>query len=401
VTRTVSAVIGANYGDEGKGHLTNTLTTGPGTLVVRYNGGAQAGHTVVHDGRRHVFHHFGSGSLKRATTYLSKYFIINPMFFKGEFEELGHPNTIVDMDAIVTTPYDIMLNQAAEAARSGGRHGSCGLGINETVTRNEHDRYYKFTVRDLLDGRIAVGQKLRMIRSEWVPLRAKQLGIDLKDMPHLNLDGIVEKYIDDATHFVMNVRFTSNSGLIDHYDNVIFEGAQGLRLDELGKDFPHVTRSRTGSPNIIKILQESEIDEAEIDVHYVTRPYITRHGAGPLSHEITKWPRWPSPAGIPYPGVVDKTNVPNEHQGTLRFAWFDVDEFAEYVNQDKKEWDRAKITMTPYTVFSCIDQLGTEKVTFFEGGVEKQQLFEWFSMAVTSVTDSIGAFLEADGHDKV
>ena len=85
----ISVVIGANYGDEGKGLATDYLASqGTKSLVVRFNGGAQAGHTVVTpDGCRHVFHHFGSGVFAEADTFLSKFFIVNPILFRTEFEE--------------------------------------------------------------------------------------------------------------------------------------------------------------------------------------------------------------------------------------------------------------------------------------------------------------------------
>ena len=87
----VTVIIGANYGDEGKGLTTdfiahNEIEQGKQTIVVCSNGGAQRGHTVeLSDGRRHVFHHFGSGTLAGAETYLPKQFIMNPLIFVKEF----------------------------------------------------------------------------------------------------------------------------------------------------------------------------------------------------------------------------------------------------------------------------------------------------------------------------
>jgi adenylosuccinate synthase len=78
------AVIGAFFGDEGKGLMTDYLANklGKNTLVIRYNGGAQAGHTVATTcGRRHVFKHFGSGCFLEAPSYLSEFFICNPILF--------------------------------------------------------------------------------------------------------------------------------------------------------------------------------------------------------------------------------------------------------------------------------------------------------------------------------
>jgi adenylosuccinate synthase len=96
-------VIGANFGDEGKGLLTDYLCAQGAGMVVRFNGGANAGHTVVTpDGKRHVFSHFGSGSFCDVPTFLSPYFVCNPVLFFHELETLhklgvsptvyAHPN---------------------------------------------------------------------------------------------------------------------------------------------------------------------------------------------------------------------------------------------------------------------------------------------------------------------
>ena len=94
----VKVIIGANYGDEGKGLMTDYFAAEAKRkeefcLVVMGNGGAQRGHTVsTPEGIRHVFHHFGSGTFSGVRTYFPEYFIVNPMVFKKEFTELK--NTI-------------------------------------------------------------------------------------------------------------------------------------------------------------------------------------------------------------------------------------------------------------------------------------------------------------------
>ena len=87
------AVIGANFGDEGKGLATDALAAdlmsrGLDPVVVRSNGGAQAGHTVETQGRRHVFHHVGSGAFPGARTHLSRFFVAHPALLQRELQEL-------------------------------------------------------------------------------------------------------------------------------------------------------------------------------------------------------------------------------------------------------------------------------------------------------------------------
>ena len=182
MTRSAHVVIGANFGDKGKGLVTDHLAAslGAGTLVVRFNGGAQAGHTVqTPDGRRHVFHHIGAGAFAGAATYLSRYLHANPLLLADELAALRslgvEPAYTVDPDAWLTTPFDMMVNQMAEEARGRARHGSCGLGINETVTRSEHQRFAT-RVRDLADvDRLSA--RLATIRDDYVPGRLAALGI--------------------------------------------------------------------------------------------------------------------------------------------------------------------------------------------------------------------------------
>ena len=138
--KDIKIVLGANFGDEGKGLMTDYFSQSPDTIVVCSNGGAQRGHTVeTPDGIRHVFHHFGSGILnskierQRAATYLSEDFIVNPIIFKQEYEELcslGYkPETYIHKNCMVSTPYDMMANQIIEENRGKNKHGSCGLGF--------------------------------------------------------------------------------------------------------------------------------------------------------------------------------------------------------------------------------------------------------------------------------
>ncbi len=141
--KTADVVIGANFGDEGKGLMTDYYAAKADSIVVRFNGGAQAGHTVVTpDNKRHVFSHIGSGSFAGAETFLSRYFVCNPLLFRKEWDVLSPkcaiPQIHVDAAAIVTTPYDMMINQIAEDLRGSGRHGSCGMGFGETIERCTH-----------------------------------------------------------------------------------------------------------------------------------------------------------------------------------------------------------------------------------------------------------------------
>ena len=352
-----SIVIGSLWGDEGKGHMTDILCNEPNTLNVRFNGGAQASHTVVTpEGLRHAFRHFGSGTFAGAKTYLSAEFIINMEAFVLESRELKEkfdiiPTVFVNPDAIVTTPWDVYINQGIETMRENNRHGSCGLGINETVERSKNERY-KITVYDLLFESSLI-EKLKLIRDEYVPKRLKkEYNINITDMPEKYIGLMtdpenIDMFVFYKNEFLKRVRVLGNS-VLSVYDNVVFEGAQGLLLDQGNKKYyPHVTSSNTGIKNVMDILKQVESD-CKADIYYMSRCYITKHGAGPLENELD---------GVPYDKIEDLTNVYNEFQGSLRYSFLDLDLLKSAILMDFWGWQtKANVNI----VITCIDQLGSE-----------------------------------------
>jgi adenylosuccinate synthase len=349
------AVIGAAFGDEGKGLMTDYLAANQPekTVIVRFNGGAQAGHTVQTPAdQRHVFKHFGSGSLLGCPTYLSEFFICNPILFHQEFLQLNgvnlQPKVYVHKEAIVSTPYDMMINQIAEEVRNNNRHGSCGVGINETVERN-FVKEFSLTVDELFD-KEALACKLKYIQNTWVPKRLQVLGIGTISpawQKRLESDNILEYFKTEVDFFLKNCVVSDNAALKE-FSSVIFEGAQGLLLDEVKGFFPHVTRSSTGLKNILNIANDVGI--SMLEVFYMTRAYLTRHGSGPLPFEIN---------ALPYPDIIDATNVPNMHQGALRFAWLNLDLLRQAVFSDLND-AQGGITIKPNLVVTCMDQVGKQ-----------------------------------------
>ena len=322
------AVIGAGYGDEGKGLLVDAVVADSGAaVVVRANGGAQAGHTVVTpDRRRHVFHHLGAGSLAGAGTHLSRFFVHHPMLFGPEREAvaaLGGVTTVTaDPRGAVTTPYDVAANQAAEAARGGLRHGSCGMGFGETVGR-DGDPVHALRMADLA----APGLRARLaaIRDAWLPARLAVFGASLSSLgapaaAAVMGDAVLERFALDCEAYLDAVTLAPDAGL-GRRGTVVFEGAQGLLLDQARGAFPHVTRSNTGLDNVVAVAAEAGL--GPVAVTYATRAYVTRHGAGPLAGE----------GPVPF-DVVDPTNAPNPWQGTLRTAPLDLDVLARAVAAD-------------------------------------------------------------------
>jgi adenylosuccinate synthase len=349
-TRAV-AVIGANFGDEGKGLAVDCLAarlTRP--LVVRFNGGAQAGHTVtLADGRRHVFSHVGAGAFADAPTFLSRFFVVNPMVFAREMAELDalgvRPKILVDPDAQVTTPFDVLINRWIEEVRGVDRHGSVGIGFGETIERAE--RGFGLKVRDLSDDR-EVADHLMRLRHAWLPVRLARLGIPYTAERAQAAAGqqITARYLAEVRLFA-RLAIPAAIDMAVHGRDVIFEGAQGLLLDqERGLSFPHVTRSHTGLKNVLALARDVGI--GHLDAVYMSRAYLTRHGAGPLENESAR---------LAFADVVDATNRPNPWQGSLRLAPLDLDLLRHTIHTDKADALGSGVTIDARVGFTCLDQI--------------------------------------------
>lgn len=349
-----TVIIGSGFGDCGKGLITDFETRRQGSrLVVRFNGGGQAGHTVVDGSKRHVFGNISAGTFAGADTYLSSKYIVNPLVMASELDALDTDATImVHKDARVSTIYDMVLNSVAEIARGADRHGSCGLGINETVTR--HEAGFTLTADDVKTydtSRLA--NRLEYIRTHRVPARLKVLiGKD-----SISGDDRFSKYVEfleaPTTRHAISLKAAAESfriGVPVPGAPVILEGAQGLMLDEYLGTFPHVTRSITGLPYALQAA--SELGLKSIQPVYVTRSYSTRHGAGELQFE-----------GVPFGGTpIDETNVEGQWQGKLRFAPLNLKELRKFIDADLMRGQAVADLFgmklrAPTLALTCVDQL--------------------------------------------
>ncbi len=328
----IKVVIGASYGDEGKGLMTNYFcekAAGKPCITVLHNGGAQRGHTVAkRDGTRHVFHHLSSGTLSGSDTFFADTFILNPLVFRGEYSELC-PDTRIFCSPRCkwSTPFDMMINQIAEDSRGDARHGSCGYGIWETLVRYDSARTVPFPDFILMD----LAQKreyLKNIRGGYLSARLSQIGV--KSIPDewreiLSNNNLIENFIEDCVFFREHVIFTEDS-ILENYPYIVFEGAQGLLLNQdLGENEHHTTPSFTGAENPVRLITELS-GESTVEVCYVTRAYLTRHGAGPFPGECEK--------GEINPAMTDRTNVPNAYQGAIRYGKLDITSFRERIAAD-------------------------------------------------------------------
>ena len=334
MTKDIKIVIGSNYGDESKGLMVRHFCkkSQEKTVVVFHNGTAQRGHTIDYNsGSRHVYHHFCSGTAEGIPTFFAKTFWIHPMEFVREYFELEEkyiypPIAYCDPDALVITPFDMIVDHATEdwiALQSGQREfGSCGFG-----TWCATDRYpaHVYKVSDFI---LQSNEKIRKILKDitedcLILLKNRDVDINKTKYKHyLNTNSvywknIVNHFINDLRFFFSKINLASFNNIYEIFDTLIFENGQGLGLDQNVNNI-WTTTSNTGIFNPFNMLTDKEGFKAE--ACYVTRPYITRHGEGPLKNECRL-------------NIVDKTNIFNDLQGDLRFGHLSKDTF-ERIDKD-------------------------------------------------------------------
>lgn len=324
------AVIGTQFGDEGKGLFTDYLCTNSrNPLVVRFSGGQQAGHTVYLDGKRHVFSNFGSGTLRGVPTFWSNLCTFDPITVVREYKVLKEkgvtPILYVSESCPVTTPFEVHKNRNSEAMD----HGTCGCGVGATFQREED--FYSLTANDL---------QFNTILNIKLPLIQQYYGVDLEYSEFV--DSV--EFIRDCDDII----FVSDD-FAERWsakgDDIIFEGSQGLLLDQNIGFFPHVTRSNTGTKNIAKYKPV---------VYYITRAYQTRHGNGPmtnteLGHNIKENP--------------EETNILNPFQGEFKKSLLDIDLLIYGIGKDNYSQNIVNLVIT------CLDHVENEWRFTYKGQI--------------------------------
>lgn len=323
--RPLSVVVGLGFGDEGKGSITNALVRQTGaSLVVRWNGGAQAAHRVVlPDGREHIFSQLGSGAfVSGVETWHTAAVALDLFSLRLEGEALSKKGVSrplaqvwVEPDTPLITPWHRLLNRLEELVRGPQRHGSCGMGVGQTLLDAAHPERPGVRVRDLRDPRLLRTQL------EAVAVYKKAQAEPLLDLlsqhttegmdraiqafeAELKQPALVERVVDNWMRFLTEsgIRIGSRQLLRERLSReaAVFEGAQGVLLDPQAGFFPHVTASQTTLAPVWELLEGQA--RARVECWGVLRAYQTRHGAGPLPTERAEDTRkLPDPANGAHP----------------------------------------------------------------------------------------------------
>lgn len=289
------------YGDAGKGSIVDYLARQAGsTLVVRYNGGPQAAHNVITpEGQHHTFAQLGSASFVGGLTHLSRFMLVNPFNLTAEieaFESLGvrglWERLTIDEEALVITPWHVAANRIREIVRGNGRHGSCGQGIGEVKLDSIHFPEDALRIKDLSSPsavrrkliwlqnlkRIQLYQELTMLGENELAARERAI------LESAELIGVCVEFYTD---FLRQARIVTGGDLaimMDRAEQTIFEGAQGVLLDENYGFHPYTTWSVTTQENARLLLEEIGY-KGPVKTLGLLRAYMTRHGAGPFVTE--------------------------------------------------------------------------------------------------------------------
>lgn len=318
------------FGDGGKGSLTDYLTRELSAhTIIRYNGGAQAGHNVVtSDGRHHTFSQFGSGTfIERTKTHHSRFMLVDPLSMLKEERHLrtlgitdALKRTTIDVEAPVITPFHQASNRLL-ILNDKNRYGSTGRGVSEAMMDYLRFKDESLMMADLLDERKAK-RKLQFLRDiqldkvkdlrECLP-KTETVEAELRvlDDPDVVCDSL-----DLYKHFTSQAEIVGRDYLkyiLSLPGSVIFEGAQGVLLDQKYGFYPYITRSNATFENANTLLLENDYHGKAVKLG-VARAYATRHGAGPFPTEDTTISDLPP----------DTNNVTNQWQGEFRVGYFDL-----------------------------------------------------------------------------
>ena len=300
-------IVGAQWGDEGKGKVTDLLAEGA-SAIVRFQGGNNAGHTIVRDGEEFKFHLIPSGILyPEKACVIGNGVVLDPRILLGEIDGLRRRgvdmgNLKISANAHLIMPYHVLLDTAGELKLGKLSLGTTRRGIGPCYA----DKALRLGIRvqDLLDEKIlrakirtALASKQQALRELSVQRRKlrKEAGessgvsesaIEDAPDPRIDLHAMTEEHVNYGHRLEPHIADTSKLcwDELDAGNTVIFEGAQATLLDLDHGTYPFVTSSNpiAGAATVGAGIGPTDIDE----VWGVAKAYATRVGAGPFPTEL-------------------------------------------------------------------------------------------------------------------
>lgn len=342
----INIVVGLGFGDEGKGAAIASKclavkTSHQSQIVVRFNGGQQAGHTVYLDAyKKHIHSSFGSGGILGIPTYISEHCTVYlPSLIEEAFvlkKLIGKiPKIYIHPDAMLTIPSDVLQDKLIRPAKNG--HATVGTGHGKTKERHNnmnapHSRANLLLLKGAFKRCLDKFSNVIKTYASKFPDQTKE------ELDFFSCWPDWSSYIEIADYRVLQ-----------NYANIHFEGAQGAMLDMRYGEFPYVTHSHTTVKNAYAIINTlpSYIDP-NISIYYCTRAYLTRHGEGPFNNS----------GFIDLINNSDESNKLNPYQGEFKTAPLDINilNYGFMVNELEIPANYRHKTISNLIV-SCCDQL--------------------------------------------
>ena len=279
----VDVLLGLQWGDEGKGKIVDVLTP-KYDIIARFQGGPNAGHTLIFDGKKHVLHTIPSGVFRPGTkNVVGNGVVIDPIIFKREITELlaagvdPRPELLISRRAHLITPTHRLLDAASEQAKGKAKIGSTLKGIGPTYMDKTGRNGLR--VGDLTSGKF---------NERYQALRKKHLGL-LQQFPdfEFDLESVEAEWLAAAQelgrlHLIDTEHYLNEA--LDAGKRVLAEGAQGTMLDIDFGTYPFVTSSNTIAAGACNGLG---VGPGRIgEVIGIFKAYCTRVGSGPFPTEL-------------------------------------------------------------------------------------------------------------------
>ena len=336
--KTIKAIIGANYGDEGKGLLTRYFAIKEkNPVIILYHGSVNRGASIE---KQNEFNFqtlsFGAGVLDNVPTFFAQNFIISPIIFANEYRKLLNFNKqlgqiYVDLNCGVITPIDIILDQlrVINLKNQNIPISSCCAGNRSYVLRKENGIDFKY--KDFLNGNPI--EICNYIFNNWF---YKALNLwDIKEIPDSYakykaiapniIGGFYEQFIcfNEIINFFKSHTIISDfDNIYNKFDTLIFESSVGLKMTMTNTEQLNATQSTVGLKEAMKLLEPYKDYTGE--ACYVTRSYLTKHGGGNFPEETDKF------------CFYDDMNTDNQWQGKRRFGILNYEESFNRCNNDFK-----------------------------------------------------------------
>ncbi len=305
----ISIIVGMKWGDEAKGKAVAYYThTNSAQLNVRFNGGGHGGAAVYHNNLHHQFNLFGAGTFFGAKTHISHYVRFNPFGFTEELSRLAKvfsteqdllKRITIDKRCLVTTPY-----HEEQSKWLAGQHkrGSIGVGAGETWRHAQAFPDEAIYVQDLLNAHI-LRDKIDVMEKRYAEVVEQSW---LKD----DAESITE-YLTWVGSLIQTTGEEEFQDMLNRYPDIVFEGTQGVLIDQTRGDIPYVTSSNTTFEQALALLKGYT---GQIERIGCMRLYETRHGPGPFPTEAPELAQY----------LPEFDNQTGPYNGAIRTGWFDA-----------------------------------------------------------------------------